>query len=147
MTMLYKKKVYAYITREKEGIMQLLVHTHRDIPEAGVQVPGGTVDEGETLEEAVLREVLEEAGLRDLFIERFVGDYMTYVKEKQEYQKRHFFHMTLLQNINDSWDHTVSAGEEDEGLVFSYKWINIVNCPSLAARQDEFLHVLEGVRV
>ncbi|CAM4177680.1 DNA mismatch repair protein MutT [Bacillus manliponensis] len=147
MTTLYKKKVYAYITREKDGLMQLLVHTHRDIPEAGVQVPGGTVDEGETLEGAVLREVFEESGLRDLFIERFVGDCIMYVKEKQEYQKRHFFHMTLLQNTNDSWDHTVSAGEEDEGLVFSYKWIDIEKCPSLIARQDEFLHVVEGMRV
>lgn len=50
MTMLYKKKVHAYITREKEGVMQLLVFKHRDIREAGIQVPGGTVDEGETLE-------------------------------------------------------------------------------------------------
>ncbi len=50
MTMLYMKKVYAYITREKEGVMQLLVFKHRDIHEAGIQVPGGTVDEGETLE-------------------------------------------------------------------------------------------------
>lgn len=145
--MLYKKKVYAYITREKDGVMQLLVHTHRDIPEAGVQVPGGTVDHGETLEEAVLREVFEEAGLRDLFIERFVGDYIAYVKEKREYQKRHFFHITLLQDAHDSWDHIVSAGEEDEGLVFSYKWINIASCPSLAARQDQFLHVVEGMTV
>ncbi len=40
MTMLYKKKVHAYITREKEGMKQLLVFKHRDIPEAGIQVPG-----------------------------------------------------------------------------------------------------------
>lgn len=41
------------MTREKEGVMQLLVFKHRDIPEAGIQVPGGTVDEGETLEAAI----------------------------------------------------------------------------------------------
>lgn len=76
MTMLYKKKVHAYITREKEGVMQLLVFKHRDIHEAGIQVPGGTVDEGETLEAAILREVQEESGLRHLCIERFLADYI-----------------------------------------------------------------------
>lgn len=101
MTMLYKKKVYAYITREKAGVMQLLVFTHRDIPEAGIQVPGGTVDEGEKLEAAVLREVIEESGLRHLCIERFIDDYIIYMKEKQEYQKRHFFHISLLTNVKD----------------------------------------------
>ena len=40
-----------------------MVFTHRDIPEAGVQVPAGTVEEGETLDAAVLREVHEETGL------------------------------------------------------------------------------------
>ncbi len=34
MTVLYKKKVHAYVTREKEGAMQLLVFKHRDTPEA-----------------------------------------------------------------------------------------------------------------
>ena len=51
--------------------MQLLVLKHRDIHEAGIQVPGGTVNEGETLEAAILREVQEESGLRHLCIERF----------------------------------------------------------------------------
>ncbi len=71
--------------------MQLLVFKHRDIHEAGIQVPGGTVDEGETLEAAILREVQEESGLRHLCIERFLADYIIHMKEKQEYEKRHFF--------------------------------------------------------
>ncbi|HDR7800023.1 NUDIX domain-containing protein [Bacillus tropicus] len=145
MTVLYKKKVHAYVTREKEGVMQLLVFKHRDIPEAGIQVPGGTVDEGETLEAAILREVQEESGLRHLCIERFLADYIIHVKEKKEYQKRHFFHVTLLTDVKDSWEHIVSAGEEDEGLVFSYEWIDIAKYPELAGKQGEFLHLLDEV--
>ncbi|MBY0597874.1 NUDIX hydrolase [Bacillus bingmayongensis] len=147
MTMLYKKKVYAYITREKEGVTQLLVFTHRDMPEAGIQVPGGTVDEGEKLEPAVLREVLQESGIRHLCIERFIDDYIIYVKEKQEYQKRHFFHISLLTDVKDMWEHIVSAGEEDEGLTFCYEWVDIAKCPVLAGNQGEFVHLLEDVYV
>ncbi|MBO1579413.1 NUDIX domain-containing protein [Bacillus sp. XF8] len=147
MTKLYKKKVYAYITREKEGVTQLLVFTHRDMPEAGIQVPGGTVDEGEKLEAAVLREVLEESGIRHLCIERFIDDYIIYVKEKQEYQKRHFFHISLLTDVKDMWEHIVSAGEEDEGLTFCYEWVDIAKCPVLTGNQGEFVHLLEDVYV
>ncbi|AKR09122.1 NUDIX domain-containing protein [Bacillus cereus] len=147
MTMLYKKKVYAYITREKEGVMQLLVFKHRDIHEAGIQVPGGTVDEGETLEAAILREVQEESGLRHLCIERFLADYIIHVKEKQEYEKRHFFHVTLLTDVKDTWEHIVSAGEKDQGLAFSYEWVNIAKCPELAGKQGEFLHLLDEIYV
>ena len=145
MTVLYKKKVHAYVTREKEGAMQLLVFKHRDTPEAGIQVPGGTVDEGETLEAAILREVQEESGLRHLCIERFLADYIIHVKEKKEYQKCHFFHVTLLTDVKDSWEHIVSAGEEDEGLVFCYEWIDIAKYPELAGKQGEFLHLLDEV--
>ncbi|HDR7734589.1 NUDIX hydrolase [Bacillus thuringiensis] len=147
MTMLYKKKVHAYITREKEGVMQLLVFKHRDIHEAGIQVPGGTVDEGETLEAAILREVQEESGLRHLCIERFLADYIIHVKEKQEYEKRHFFHVTLLTDVKDTWEHIVSAGEKDQGLAFSYEWVNIAKCSELAGKQGEFLHLLDEIYV
>ncbi|BCD23034.1 MutT/nudix family phosphohydrolase [Bacillus cereus] len=147
MTVLYKKKVHAYVTREKEGAMQLLVFKHRDTPEAGIQVPGGTVDEGETLEAAILREVQEESGLRHLCIERFLADYIIHVREKKEYEKRHFFHVTLLTDVKDRWEHIVSAGEEDEGLVFCYEWIDIAKYPELAGKQGEFLHLLDEVYV
>ncbi|MFJ8354331.1 NUDIX hydrolase [Bacillus paramycoides] len=147
MTVLYKKKVHAYVTREKEGIMQLLVFKHRDIPEAGIQVPGGTVDEGETLTAAILREVQEESGLCHLYIERFLADYIIYVKEKKEYQKRHFFHVSLVTDVKDTWEHIVSDGEEDKGLAFCYEWVDIAKCPELAGKQGEFLHLLDEIYV
>jgi NADH pyrophosphatase NudC (nudix superfamily) len=58
-----KNKVLAYITRHQNGLKQLLVFEHRDFPEAGVQVPPGTVEPGEPVESALFREVYEESGL------------------------------------------------------------------------------------
>ena len=62
-------KVAAYITCNH----QLLVFSHTDFPEAGIQVPAGTVGEGESFDEAVLREAYEETGLPDLSIESYLG--------------------------------------------------------------------------
>ncbi|HXX77501.1 MAG TPA: NUDIX domain-containing protein [Ktedonobacteraceae bacterium] len=47
-----KHKVFAYITYQH----QLLVFHHPFAPEAGIQVPAGTVEEQERAEDAVLRE-------------------------------------------------------------------------------------------
>ncbi len=51
-----KRKVLAYITREHNDQMELLVFKHRDHPEAGLQVPGGTVEDSELLIDALYRE-------------------------------------------------------------------------------------------
>jgi len=54
-----KLKVFAYIIRHKNQQAELLVFEHRDYPEAGIQVPAGTVEDQEALEAALMREVEE----------------------------------------------------------------------------------------
>ena len=54
-----KHKAFAYITHER----RLLVFSHPNHPEAGIQVPAGTVEPGETPHAAALREAAEEIGL------------------------------------------------------------------------------------
>ncbi len=51
------RKVLAYITRQRGNETQLLVFEHLDFPDAGVQVPKGTVEPGEAIERAAQREV------------------------------------------------------------------------------------------
>ena len=53
------QKVIAYITNGR----RLLVFRDTDFPEAGIQVPAGTVDAGEAPQTAVMREAQEETGL------------------------------------------------------------------------------------
>ena len=40
-----KRKVLAYITKGQEPNLELLVFEHKDFPEAGLQVPAGTIEE------------------------------------------------------------------------------------------------------
>ena len=65
-----KYEVMAYITHHH----YLLVFRHPDTPEAGIQVPAGTVEEQEQAEDAVLREAYEETGLTNLTLNCFLGE-------------------------------------------------------------------------
>ncbi len=58
-------KVTAFIVRQRNAQRELLVFAH---PIAGVQVPAGTVEEGEMFEDAAIREAQEETGLEDVQI-------------------------------------------------------------------------------
>ncbi len=63
-------KVTAFITRDTERGRELLVFTR---PDAGIQVPAGTMEAGETPEIAVMREAYEETGLTDLRLVAYLG--------------------------------------------------------------------------
>ena len=75
-----RHKVLAYITREQGGVRQVLVFDHQDQPEAGLQVPAGTVEPGELIEPALWREIEEEAGLRPsvLRLVRKLAEWLTW---------------------------------------------------------------------
>lgn len=66
----YLEKVTAFITRPGPSETEMLLFVH---PHAGIQFPAGTVEEDETLEEAVLRETAEETGLAGARILRHLG--------------------------------------------------------------------------
>src|SRR5688572_3237280 len=84
-------KVFAYITNRN----RLLVFRHTDFPEAGIQVPAGTVLPNEDLEVAVLREAQEETGLPDLAIKTYLGEQTRNMEDvgKEETHHRHFYHL------------------------------------------------------
>lgn len=64
------EKVTAFITRRRAGRAELLLFRH---PYAGIQLPAGTVDEGEGHADAALREAREETGLEHLEMTAYVG--------------------------------------------------------------------------
>jgi len=63
-------KVTAFVTRESDRGRELVLLEH---PNAGIQIPAGTVEPGETPAQAVMREAREETGLDHLSIRRYLG--------------------------------------------------------------------------
>jgi 8-oxo-dGTP pyrophosphatase MutT (NUDIX family) len=135
-----KHKVLAYITRQRNGAIQLLVFDHRDFPDAGVQVPAGTAEGAEPVEEALFREVGEESGLgaEQLRLERKLAEHVS-----REWQTvRHVFHLSALGDLPERWTHIVQGEGEDNGLAFEYYWVNPASAPELAGDQGLWLSAL-----
>lgn len=115
------KKVIAYVTRGDE----LLVFTHRDFPKAGVQVPAGTVESGESLDAAVLREVYEETGLPPaaVRIQTYLGRRLWEAGPHRH--DRHFYHLALTGPAPDTWLHYESHAGACGPLAFSFYWVSL----------------------
>jgi 8-oxo-dGTP diphosphatase len=135
-----KHKVLAYITRERADHRELLVFTHRDYPEAGVQVPAGTVEPDEAIEAALLREVQEESGLTEVQVVRKLAEH----EETDWDQIRHVFYLIAPASVPDRWTHVVYGKGEDAGMVFEYCWLDLSERVELAGAQHQWLGLLNG---
>lgn len=137
------EKVLAYITRFTKGTMQVLVFEQVDAPEAGVQVPAGTVEPGESLEEALLREIQEESGLSIDGVPQFLGRFAWFREDRHEIHHRNVFHIHLAMPSRDEWTHVVSGDGEDRKMVFQFYWLEIETAQQiLAADQGSSLPLL-----
>ena len=81
--------------------------SHPDAPEAGIQVPAGTMRPEESPAEAALREAYEETGLPDLELAAFLGEQLRDMTEfgRDEMHHRHFFHVRCLGEPPAVWRH------------------------------------------
>jgi 8-oxo-dGTP diphosphatase len=116
-----RQRVVCYITRNRR---ELLVFEHDDPGlQAGIQVVAGGIDEGETPAEAAIREALEEAGL-NLENPVFLGSIdKHWPKAKNPNQHWHFYWLEAPSETPDAWDHTVTAGEDDMGMVYRQRFV------------------------
>lgn len=136
-----KVKVLAYITNKNK----LLVFNQPDHPEAGIQVPGGTVEEMEDIADAVIREVSEETGLNDFKLVKYLGSIERDMSDygKNEIHHRHFFHITTEENENKTWQHIEKFNSErDEEILFNFYWADIDNAESLIFSHAAMLNLI-----
>lgn len=137
-----KEKVVAYITWGNA----LLVFSHPDFPEAGIQVPAGTMEPGESPEAAALREALEETGLDGLALVVPLGEYLYDITPfgKDELHHRHFFHLRCTEPAPQTWRrHEQSPSDGGGPIAFDFFWAPLPDgVPPLLAGQDALLPAL-----
>lgn len=135
----WREKVMAYITHRG----RLLVFRQPDFPEAGIQVPGGTLEPGETPDAAVLREAFEETGLPDLVLVRFLGDVVFdgRPRGRDEFHHRHFYHLIRAEEPPETWDHAERLPSDGypEPIAFELWWAPLDAVPELIAEMGALL--------
>ncbi|MEH2171877.1 NUDIX hydrolase [Nostoc sp.] len=135
------KKVLAYVTNKDE----LMVFTHTDFPEAGVQVPAGTVEKGEEPSEAVLREIYEESGVKGVRIIELLGIYQyNMTPYRDEIQERYVYHLELTQSTPSTWQHwEIHPITSKSPIAFDFYWVKLDSSNlGLAGDQGYFLSKL-----
>lgn len=136
-----RRKVFAYITHQQ----RLLVFRHRDFPEAGVQVPAGTLESGEKPAIGVLREAWEETGLINLHIVSWLGEQQRDMSDfgRPELHHRTFFHLRCPQQPPEQWSHAEKhASDGGEPIWFDFFWVDLTAVPPLIANHDYFIPTL-----
>ncbi len=133
------EKAFGYITREHGEQIQVLVFEQNTVG-AGIQVPKGTIEEGETPLEAVKREMLEETGLTTLVVKGLIAqDYFNH--PSGVLQKRYFYHLTTSDETMETWQH-YPTGLNEADLLFSFYWISAEQDTLLAKGHGDYLYRL-----
>ena len=116
-------KAVAVVSRVERNKRQILLFEH---PVAGVQLPKGTVEVGESISKAVTRELWEETGLK-------LGDPVEFAQmaelsnDGDILSHWHFFHFDGQTVRKTSWVHRPVGGSDEEGLVFRFFWSDVEN--------------------
>jgi 8-oxo-dGTP pyrophosphatase MutT (NUDIX family) len=102
-----REKVLVYVVRD--GRLLVFRHTDYSYEEVGLQVPAGSIREGESPQEAALREAREETGLNSFTVVRKLGETEYDISPyRSEIQHRHVFHLELQEGTPERW-----ASQED----------------------------------
>jgi len=137
-----KRKVFAYIAHRD----RLLLFAHPNSPEAGIQVPAGTLEDGEEPEAGVLREATEETGLTELMVVSFLGEQHRAMSDigKDEIHHRSFFHLRCVAEPPDRWRHgEISPSDGGVPIPFDFFWARLPDeVPELVADHGYHLPAL-----
>lgn len=136
------RKVLAYVVRDGH----LLVFRHRDHPDAGLQVPAGTLEPGETPDQGAIRETEEETGRTGFTLVRKLGVTEHEFREtfdgrdRHELHERHVFLLAPPPGLPGRWSHVAEVGSGD--FWFEFFWLPFGPALRLAGDQHVLLHAI-----
>lgn len=119
------EKAVAAVVRPVGADLELLLFRH---PLAGVQLPKGTVEPGETCTAAALRELHEESGLHLSVKPQPIGVWNRYIPHrpgKGRVAQKHIWHIFALEVNNplpNHWHHRAEGSPAEDGLIFEFFW-------------------------
>jgi 8-oxo-dGTP pyrophosphatase MutT (NUDIX family) len=117
------ERVGAFIIRKNaKSLYELLLFEHPDCEESPIQIPGGGIESGESIEAALNREIHEESGLTNLKIIRKLGIADICWLDTKITNRRHCFLLEASFITRDRWEHIVHGDGIDAGFRFSYFW-------------------------
>ena len=133
-----KTKVLVYCVRE--GRLLVFRHPDHSQEQVGIQVPGGSVRNGESIRDAAARELAEETGFGDFLIHEVIGsDRYDISPYRAEIQERHFVRASPSCELPERW-----FGQEDhEGRAsptrLEFFWIPLDAAHVLQAGQGSMI--------
>lgn len=133
-----RDKVLVYVVRD--GHLLVFRHTDYSYEEVGLQVPAGSIRDGELPEEAALREAREETGLTSFKIVRKLGETEYDISPyRSEIQRRHVFQLELHEDAPQRW----ASQEDHDGATtptrFECFWIPLEAAHILQSGQGALL--------
>lgn len=129
-------KAYVYLTCGDK----LLVFDEPDTPDLGLQVPGGTIDPGESYLIGARREFIEETGLtldtafdhfadQDIPFERLVADGQVQAPPDRPLKGRHLrklYHATISEIPVEEWEHyEMTPSDGGPPIRFRLFWLDL----------------------
>jgi len=124
-------KAVPVILRQRGGRTEVLVFLH---PHAGTQVVKGTVEPGESVSQACVRELAEESGVTGAECVRDLGTW----EQCPRGQVWHFREMGVSGELPETWSHFTQDGG---GQVFTFRW-HVLGQPAPADCHPTFVSAL-----